>query len=170
MRPVWRKLSSTGLSPTSFFDAVERCQQSLTHLAGCSECIEGSPLRGEVSLEECPTQCEATLGEVKSNFQVILSEKQTRYARNVLAFHTRTIRDTPSVVDTTILQNETAIIRNGAKSLCKCPPYLFFPSRHTAPNSHHPTLDSQNQVRTRIFEGVPRLSPWSNRWQCWPLM
>jgi hypothetical protein len=98
----------------------------LSSIAGCSastgtaqhECIDVSDARGDVSLEECPTQCEATVGEVKSNVQVRLSEKQTKYVRRLLAFGSA-LQTNFVGVDTTILRNETAIVQVGANSLCK---------------------------------------------------
>lgn len=132
-----RAIINCNCSDLRFLEALSDSGK-LSNIAGCSaskgtdenECIAESPLRGEVSLEECPTQCEATLGEVQSSFQVKLSEKQARYTRNLLAFHTRITRETVPVVDTTILQNETAIIRIGVNSLCKCTPYVFLSTLH----------------------------------------
>lgn len=142
-----RAITECNCSDLQFLDALSDAG-TVSSIAGCSasrgtdenECIAESPLRGEVSLEECPTQCEATLGEVQSNFQVRLSEKQTKYARNLLAYHKGGTLGVLPVVDTTILRNETAIIRIGANTLCKSPTYCTIcstPQHRTIPNSHY---------------------------------
>lgn len=124
-----RGFSSCNCSEVRFLQQY-MTDATLSHVAGCSaspgteqnECIATSPLKDEVTIEECPTQCHALVGEVQTSFVVRLSDKQVEYAKNLKAFEWA--HDVPFVVDPSILRNETAIIRIGVNTLCKCTPHF----------------------------------------------
>lgn len=77
--------------------------------------------RRNISLEECPTQCEGVKADVNTHSETQLSPAQVEYAKRTIQFNNR---NRPAFPDDSIVQSETAIIQIGPAFLCKFQPHL----------------------------------------------